>query len=91
MAEMGFSLTKEDIVCLAFKIADNSGRQHPFVNGLAGRAWFEGFKSCHSNLTIQTPQPLSYNWVTCASKETIEDFFAKIGGVYGTFKAYANI
>ena len=73
---------KEDVLRLAFKIVDNSGRQHPFADSLAGRAWFEGFKSRHSNLTIQTPQPLSYNRATCANKETIEDFFAKLGGVY---------
>ena len=82
MAEMGFGITKEDVLCLAFKIADNSGRQHPFVDGLAGRAWFEGFRSRHSNLTIRTPQSLSYNLVTCANEETNEDFFAKLGGVY---------
>ena len=38
MAEMGFGLMKEDVLRLAFKIVDNSGRQHPFVDGLAGRA-----------------------------------------------------
>ena len=52
------------------------------MDGLAGRAWFEGFRSHHSNLTIRTPQSLSYNWATCANEETIEDFFAKLGGVY---------
>ena len=63
MAEMGFNLTKEDVLHLAFKIADNSGRQHPFVDGL----------SHYSNLTNRTPQLLSYNQETCANKETIVD------------------
>ena len=67
-----------DMAEMGFKIIDNSGRQHPFVDGLAGRAWFEGFKSRRSNLTIQTPHPLSYNWATCANKETIEDFFPNL-------------
>lgn len=83
MAEMGFGLTKEDVLRLAFRIVDKSGRQHPFTNGLAGRAWFEGFKSRHPKLTMRTPQPLSYNRATCGNKETISDFFAKLGGVYG--------
>ena len=80
MAEMGFGLMKENVLRLAFKIVDNSGRQHP-DDGLVGRAWFEGFKSRHSNLTIRPPQTLLYNQTTCANKETIEDFFAKLGGV----------
>jgi len=41
MAEMGFGLTK-DILCLAFRIVNKSGRQHPFTDGLTGQAWFEG-------------------------------------------------
>ena len=43
---------------------------------------FEGFRSRHSNLTIRIPQSLSYNLATCANEETIEDFFAKLCGVY---------
>ena len=83
MAEMGFGLSREDVLRLAFKIVDDSGRQHPFTDGLAGRAWFDGFKSRHPSLTIRTPQPLSYNRAACANKETISDFFAKLGGAYG--------
>ena len=79
------SVLQKDVLRLAIKIADNSGRQHPIVDGLAGRAWFEGFRSCHSNLTIRTPQLLSYNVATCANEETIEDLFAKLGGVYDRF------
>ena len=95
MAEMGFGLTKEDILRLAFRIVDKTGRQHPFKDGLAGRAWFEGFKSRHTNLTIRTPQPLSYNRAICANTETISDFFCQtwwsIWQVKPTFKANANI
>ena len=78
----GIRAYEKGCIVLAFKIVDNSGRQHPFADSLVGRTWFESFKSRHSNLTIQTPQPLSYNQATCANKETIEDFFAKLGGVY---------
>ena len=35
MAEMRSGLTKEDILCLTFRIADKTGRQHPFKDGLA--------------------------------------------------------
>ena len=36
MAEMGFDLSREDVLRLAFKIVDVTGRQYPFTNGLAG-------------------------------------------------------
>ena len=37
MADMGFGLTREDIMRLAFVIVDRSGRKHPFHDGKAGR------------------------------------------------------
>lgn len=36
MAEMGFGLTREDVMRMAYRIVDMSGRQHPFKDGLAG-------------------------------------------------------
>ena len=45
MADMGFGLTMEDIMSIAFKIAEFSQRKHPFSNGMACRGWFETFKS----------------------------------------------
>ena len=50
MADMGFGLTKEDIMNIAFRIVDKSGRNHPFSNGMAGRGWFEGFRAQHPQL-----------------------------------------
>ena len=83
MGQMGFCLGKEDVLRLAYRIVDKSGRKHPFTDGVAGRAWFDGFMKRHPKLTIRTPQPLSYNRAMCANKETVSDFFAKLGGVYG--------
>ena len=83
MADMGFGLTTEDIMSIAFKIAEKSHRKHPFSNGMAGRGWFEGFKSRHPQLRIRKPQPLSYCRALCSNKETIEEFFAKLGSIYG--------
>ena len=44
MAEMGFGLTSEDVMQMAYVIIDKSGRTHPFTNGKAGRGWFEGLE-----------------------------------------------
>ena len=44
MADMGFGLSRDDVMHTAFKIAEASGRKHPFSAGSAGRAWFDGFR-----------------------------------------------
>ena len=43
MCDMGYGLTVEYIRRVAYVIASNSGRPHPFKNGKAGRDWYEGF------------------------------------------------
>ncbi len=37
----------------------------------------------HPKLTIRTPQPLSYCRALCSNKDTIVDFFGKLGALYG--------
>jgi hypothetical protein len=83
ISEMGFGLTKEGVMGMAFKIVEKSQRPHPFKNGHAGRAWFDGFMKRHSKLTIRSPQPLSYSRAVCGNQETICDFFGKLGAIYG--------
>ena len=78
MCDMGL---RQDVMRTAFAIVDQSGRDHPFSNGLAGRRWFDGFRSRHPNLTMRIAQPLSYSQVTAANKETIHNLFAKLGAL----------
>ena len=75
MGQMGFCLGKEDVLRLAYRIVDKSGRKHLFMDGVAGRVWFDAFMKHHPKLTIRTPQSLSYNRAMCANKETVSDFF----------------
>ena len=49
MADMGFGLMRDDIRCLAFNAAGKNGKEHPFQNDMAGRAWLEGFLEHHPN------------------------------------------
>lgn len=35
---------------VAFKIVEANGRKHPFVEGAADHAWFDGFRSRHLRL-----------------------------------------
>ena len=48
MANMGFGLTREGVMAMAFAIADKTGRSHPFKQGCAGRGRYEGFMASHS-------------------------------------------
>ena len=90
MADVGFGLTREDIVRLAFNITEKSGRKHPFSGNKAGRGWFEGFKARHPKLTLRIPQPLSYCRALCSNQEVIDDFFGKLGAIYGRLNLVAK-
>ena len=81
MADMGFGLSCDDVMRTAFKIAENSGRHHPFVKGSAGRAWFEGFRTRHPKLTIRSAQSLSHSRAACANPEIVSDYFAKLAAL----------
>lgn len=69
-------------MCLAFVIAEKSGKKHPFHVGMAGRGWFDGFRAHHPQLVLRTPQPLSYSRALCANNDVIQDFLAKLAATY---------
>ena len=50
MADMGFGLSRDTVMEMAFTIVEKSQRRHPFRDGKAGRAWFEGFRRRHPKL-----------------------------------------
>ena len=83
MAHMGFGLSRETVMSLAYKIVDATQRKHPFRDLKAGRAWFDGFCRRHPKLSIRSPLPLSYYRARCADADTINDFFGKLGAIYG--------
>ena len=90
MADMGFGLSKEDVMRSAFLLAEKSGLKHPFKNGKAGRAWFEGFLSRNPQLSIRQAQSLSVARATSANKETVTDFFGKLGSLYAKLNIIAK-
>ena len=83
IADMGYGLTREDVQRLACKIAEKTGRKHPFKDGKAGCGWFDGFKSHHPKLSFRTPQSLSFARAVSANEYLVSDFFAKLGSIYG--------
>jgi hypothetical protein len=90
MVEMGFGLSREDVMLLASVIAEKSGEKHPFHDGMAGRGWFDGFRTRHPHLTLRTPQPLSYTRGLSANHAVIEDFFAKLGALYARLNLFSK-
>ena len=90
MADMGFGLTREGVMAMAYAIVDKTGRDHPFKGGNAGRGWYEGFMARQATLTLRTPQALSYARAVCSNKETIDDFFAKLGAIFGRLNLIAK-
>ena len=67
MANIGFGLTREDVMQLAYKVVEKIGKQHPFLDGSAGWSWFEAFHTRHPKFTFHTPQPLSYCRALCSN------------------------
>ena len=82
MADISFGLSKEDIMRSAFLLAEKSSLKHPFKNGKTGRVWFEGFLSRNPQFSIRQAQSLPVARATSANKETITDFFGKLGFLY---------
>ena len=88
MADRGFGLTREDVMRLAFQIAERTRpNDHSFKDGLAGHGWYEGFRSRHLNLTVRTPQPLSY---CSANPAVLADFFSKLGAICGQLNLFTK-
>ena len=83
MSDIGYGLTREGVMGLAYSIIEKAKRPHPFQNGSAGRAWLEDFMRRNPKLTIRFPQSLSYCQALSSNKETIVDFFRKLGALYG--------
>ena len=81
MADMGFGLSRSDVMVVAFEIAEASGRKHPFTDGAAGRAWYDGFRPRHPQLTLRSTQSLSHARASCANLEIISDYFGKLAAV----------
>lgn len=47
MADMGYGLSRDDIMRVAFQIGEKTKKPHPFKNGAAGKSWLQGFLNHH--------------------------------------------
>ena len=83
MADIGYGLTGEMVMRLAYILAERLHKKHNFKGEKAGRWWFDGFRSRHPKLTICSPQPLSYCRALCSNSDIPSTFFGKVGEVCG--------
>ena len=81
MCAIGYGLTVDDVRTIAFRIAQGSGRPHPFTGGKAGRDWYEGFLRRFPKLSLRKEEALSYMGARIAKDKVIEDYFAKLAAV----------
>uniref|UniRef100_A0A1X7TXI8 HTH CENPB-type domain-containing protein n=1 Tax=Amphimedon queenslandica TaxID=400682 RepID=A0A1X7TXI8_AMPQE len=81
MADMGYGLSRDDIMRVAFQIVEKTKKPHPFANGAAGKSWLQDFLSRHK-LSIRSPQPLSHARAQSVTDDVIKDFFEKLGGIF---------
>ena len=79
MADIGFGLTRENIMEIVYKIVEEDHHKHFFHDDMAGRGWFEGFRASHPNFTIWTPQLPLYCHALYSSKSITDNFLSKIG------------
>ena len=59
MCDMAFGLTRQDVMRVAYSTVEKTGREHPFSNGMFGRAWLDSFRSRNPNLTIPSKNGLA--------------------------------
>ena len=64
-SDMGYGLSKEDVQRLAYSLVERMNHKHRFTNWMAGHGWFDGFKARHPQLTLRTPQSLSFARAVC--------------------------
>ena len=83
MADVGYGLMRKTVIELAFIIIQKSERKNPFRGGKAGHPWFEGFRRRHPQISLQAAQPLSYCRAISSNQATVDDFFGKLGSLYG--------
>lgn len=83
MEKTFYGLTRNDVRRLAFQLAEMNNIQHPFANGIAGRAWFDHFMNRKKKkLSVRMPTGTSYAHAVGFTKESVGNFFDILDEVY---------
>lgn len=77
MGELGFPVTKSQLLESVTKLVQNLNRENPFKNNQPGKKWYNGFLSRHPEVSKRVPQSLS-SCRALVSEENIRNWFSKI-------------
>lgn len=78
-----FGLTCKDVRKLAFQVAQKNNFHHNFDKELkmAGEKWLRGFMRRYPEMSILTPEKLSYARITGFTQEAVDTFYAVLARI----------
>lgn len=77
LGEVGFPITKTQLLESVCKLINNLGRKNPFKNGQPGKKWYNGFLARHPEVSKRVPQSLTI-CRAMVSESNIRNWFSKI-------------
>ncbi|CAG7820157.1 unnamed protein product, partial [Allacma fusca] len=79
-----FTMTKQSLGQLAFKMAEENQLTHPFKNGTAGADWISSFLIRHQKeLSVRIGTPTSLVRITSFTKSAVYRFFDQLEEIIG--------
>lgn len=72
-----FGITQKDVCRLAYSLCKANNIKNPFnvAKECAGKKWLTGFLARHKELSLRTPQGISYARIKSFTKENVAAFF----------------
>ena len=71
MADMGYGLTREMVMRIAYVLAEKLQNKHSFKGEMAGRYWFEGFRKRHACIGLDNKSNFPYTAPSFPKKSDI--------------------
>ncbi|KAJ8968235.1 hypothetical protein NQ317_011351 [Molorchus minor] len=80
MEQKFFGLSRKDVRCMAYQLAIRNNLKNPFSKEKeqAGKKWLKNFMKRHRELSVRTPQGISYVRAKGFTQEAVTKFF----GIY---------
>lgn len=77
MADVGYPLTRKELLLEVKKILDLDGRKTAFRDNLPGKDWYKRFRQRNPELTMRTPQSLGHERAMI-NKDMVEMWFSTL-------------
>ena len=74
-AEMGFGLSRKQLLNKTGKVVKSLKLKTPFKKGTPGKDWFLGLKARHPDITMKKPQKLSVTRARAMSRDVTREYF----------------